>query len=339
MRYRLLYSFILILLLTAVSATAQDRAYPVEGDGIRSFLRRWNRTDTSYVREFRQLNRDKLSETGGLILGEVYLIPPLHPGDRFPAEEPYGQPVDPIIFGKDYNNVPTHSSSLEGACFYLISGHGGPDPGALTRVSGHLLHEDEYNYDFALRLARNLMSHGATVYLIIEDEDDGIRDERFLADDKDETCMGDPIPRSQIDRLKQRVEKVNELYREDKKKYDYVRALEIHIDSRNPKRQIDLFLYYADNPQSRLTSYALRDKMQAKYDEHQPGRGFSGSVTHRNLYILREMDPPAIMVEVGNFQHPLDRRRILESNNRQAVANWLTLGFIGDYSKSATIKE
>ena len=334
MRYRPLYSLILLLFLSPDCATAQDRAYPVEGDGIRSFLRRWNRIDTSYVREFRELNSGRLNESGGLVLGRIYFIPPLHPGDQFPAEKPSGQPVDPVIFGKEYNNVPVRSSSLKGACFYLISGHGGPDPGALTRVDGRVLHEDEYNYDFILRLARNLMSHGATVYLIIEDEDDGIRDERYLVADKDETCMGDPIPRSQIDRLKQRVDKVNELYREDKTKYDYVRALEIHIDSRNPKRQIDLFLYYADNPQSRLTSYALRDKMKDKYDEHQPGRGFSGSVTHRNLYILREMDPPAIMVEAGNFQHPLDRRRILDSNNRQAVANWLTLGFIGDFNNS-----
>lgn len=333
MRFRLLFSLILFLFLIPVSATAQDRAYPVEGDGIGSFLRRWSRTDTSYVREFRELNRGRLNETGGLVLGRVYLIPPLHAGDRFPSEEPIWEPVHPDLFGKSYNDIPARSSSLKGSCFYLISGHGGPDPGALTNVNGRVLHEDEYNYDFVLRLARNLMSHGATVYVIIEDENDGIRDERYLENDKDETCMGDPIPKSQIDRLKQRVDKVNELYREDKETFDYVRALEIHIDSRNPKRQIDLFLYHADNPLSRLTSYTLREQMKAKYDEHQPGRGFSGNVSHRDLYILRQMDPPAIMVEVGNFQHTLDCRRILDSNNRQAVANWLTLGFIEDFNK------
>jgi N-acetylmuramoyl-L-alanine amidase len=70
------------LLLIPVSAKARDRAYPVEGDGIRSFLRRWNRTDTSYVREFRELNRGRMNEKGGLVPGRVYLIPPLHAGDR-----------------------------------------------------------------------------------------------------------------------------------------------------------------------------------------------------------------------------------------------------------------
>lgn len=326
----------IIFSLITASVNAQDRAYPVEGDGILSFLRRWNRTDSSYIAVFKELNSEQLTPEGGLTLGTVYLIPPLHPGDSYPPEQESTPSVDPAIFGESYRSVTAASSSLEGSCFYLMSGHGGPDPGALTRVNGRTLHEDEYNYDFTLRLARNLLSHGARVLLIIQDEDDGIREGRYLRSDKDETCMGDPIPQSQIDRLRQRTEKVNELYRHDKEQYDYIRALEIHIDSRNPAQQIDLFLYHADNPHSRLTSFTLIDKMRAKYDEHQPGRGFSGSVSHRNLYILREMDPPAIMVEVGNFQHRLDRRRILESNNRQAVANWITLGLIEDYGKSVT---
>ena len=112
-----------------------------------------------------------------------------------------------------------------------------------------------------------------------------------------------------------------------------MRAIEIHIDSRNPREQIDLFLYYADNPQSRLTSFTIRDEMQKQYQKHQPNRGFEGLVSHRNLYILRQLTPPAIMVEVGNFQNLRDRRRILDPNNRQAIANWMTNAFLEDVRK------
>jgi N-acetylmuramoyl-L-alanine amidase len=52
-------------------------------------------------------------------------------------------------------------NKLEGAIFYVVAGHGGPDPGAMGDRSGNDLCEDEYAYDVSLRLYRNLLSHGA----------------------------------------------------------------------------------------------------------------------------------------------------------------------------------
>ncbi len=319
-----------LTLFTAISF-AQDMAYPVEGDGIYSFLRRWNRLDKSYVEEFKQLNADRINAEGGLELGVVYLIPPLHPGDVFPPEEILYETVNPRLFGEKYSTLEMKSQQLKDACFYIVSGHGGPDPGATTTVEGRELHEDEYNYDISLRLARNLMQEGSTVYLIIQDEADGIRDERLLNNTDTETAMGQPIPRAQIDRLKQRVEKVNTLYKKDKNEFSYIRAMEIHIDSRRPKEQIDMFFYHADNSASRITTHTLLDVIMAQYKKHQPNRGFVGDAKHRNLYVLRHFAPPSIMIEIGNFQNTLDRKRILDPNNRQAIANWLTRGFIKDF--------
>ena len=79
--------------------------------------------------------------------------------------------------------------------------HLGPDPGAIGRVGKHELHEDEYAYDIALRLARNLMQEGAEVHIIIQDSKDGIRNDAYLSNSKRETCMGDPIPLNQVQRL------------------------------------------------------------------------------------------------------------------------------------------
>ena len=75
--------------------------------------------------------------------------------------------------------------------------------------------------------------------------------------------------------------------------------------------------------------------MLNQYKKHQPNRGFIGNVSHRNLYILRELNPPAIMVEVGNFQNARDRLRILDPNNRQAIANWMTNAFLEDVKRVA----
>lgn len=324
-------TILLFLTLFPTISFAQDMAYPVEGDGIFSFLRRWNRLDKSYVDEFKQLNAERINAQGGLELGVVYLIPPLHPGDVYPPEEILYETLNPQLFGEKYSTLEIKSQRLKDACFYIVSGHGGPDPGAITKVEGRELHEDEYNYDISLRLARNLMQEGATVYLIIQDETNGIRDERLLENNNTENAMGQPIPKSQIDRLKQRVNIVNELYKKDKNDFRYVRAVEIHIDSRRPKEQIDVFFYHANNSASRLTANTLRDEIMVHYQKHQPNRGFIGDVKHRGLYVLNNFTPPSIMIEIGNFQNTLDRKRILDPNNRQAIANWLTRGFIKDF--------
>ena len=326
---------LLIFLVAPLSLAAQDRAYPVEGDGILSFLRRWNRIDDSYVQEFIELNTDRLNAEGGLELGTVYLIPPLHPGDVYPPPaEALTRATDPAIFGPHLCKITPRSDRLKDACFFIIGGHGGPDPGAIARVGNRVLHEDEYAYDIALRLARELMMEGATVHVVIQDPDDGIRDEMYLNNSSDENCMGQPIPRNQLDRLKQRVDAVNEVHEQVKEEYDYVRAIEIHVDSRNKGKRIDVFFYHSADKHSRLLATTMRDLFRMKYDTHQPGRGFEGFVEERGLYVLRHLTPPSILVEVGNIQNEFDRQRILLSNNRQALANWMAQAFYEDYKKS-----
>ena len=78
-----------------------------------------------------------------------------------------------------------------------------PTRGAIGIYQGRQLHEDEYAYDIILRLARELLTRGAKVHIIIRDKKDGIRDGHILSNSKRETCMGDPIPLNQVERLKQ----------------------------------------------------------------------------------------------------------------------------------------
>ena len=335
MKQNFRYIITALFFVSALIATAQERVQPIEGDGVYSLLRRHGRAVPGDVREFRELNQGRFNARGQLILGRYYILPPLREGSAATAPA-RRQGTNPAIFGTRFQEITPASNNLKGAVFYIIAGHGGPDPGAITRIGNRTLHEVEYNYDFALRLARNLMMHGATVHIIIQTPHNvGIRDERYLRNHRNQTALGEEIPRAQMDRLRQRVRLVNRLYEVDRLNYSYIRAIEIHIDSRNPQRQIDLFMYYhTDQPKARNTANTLLREMERQYRIHQPNRGFSGHVSHRGLYILRHMNPPTIMIEVGNFQNARDRERILNHNNRQAVANWLTNGFIQDFKNS-----
>lgn len=238
------------------------------------------------------------------------------------------------LFGKKMAVVKPEGSQLKGACFYIVSGHGGPDPGAIGKVGRHQLHEDEYAYDVALRLARNLLLQGAEVRIIIQDAKDGIRDDAYLKNSKRETCEGQSIPLNQVERLHQRCEAINRHYYKDRKRFKYCRAIFLHVDSRSRGAQTDVFFYHAPGSRNgQRLAWGVKNTFQNKYDRHQPNRGFRGTVSPRGLYVLTHAAPIALYVELGNIQNSFDQRRFVKSSNREALARWLRDGLIHDYKK------
>jgi N-acetylmuramoyl-L-alanine amidase len=253
------------------------------------------------------------------------------------AQKKSPKSVNEPLFGKALANVKVTGSRLAGTCFYVVSGHGGPDPGAIGKQGNAQLHEDEYAYDVALRLARNLMQEGAQVRIIIQDAKDGIRNDRYLKNSKRETCMGDPIPLNQTARLRQRCAAINSHYYKDKQKYKYLRAIFLHIDSRSMRQQTDVFFYHAKNSTlGQRLAERMKTTFAQKYGRHQPGRGFTGTVSSRNLYVLNQATPVGLFVELGNIRNAFDQRRFVISDNRQALAKWMMEGFIADYKASSS---
>ncbi|MBO6518058.1 MAG: N-acetylmuramoyl-L-alanine amidase [Bacteroidia bacterium] len=239
------------------------------------------------------------------------------------------------ILGDEYKEITVEDESLAGCVYYLVSGHGGPDPGAMTKKDGHYLCEDEYAYDVTLRLARNLLSHGAKVYVIVRDNNDGIRDEQYLGHDKDEVVwFKQPIPINQVRRLKQRTNAVNELYEKEKEKAKLQKMIVVHVDSRTVGEKIDIFFYhFPGSSAGKQSADTLLHTIDAKYKEHQKNRGYKGVVKARDLYVLRESKPTAVYIELGNITNEFDQKRLLIVDNRQAIANWLFLGVQKDANR------
>lgn len=234
------------------------------------------------------------------------------------------------LFGKAMASYPIISRELSGACFYLVSGHGGPDPGAIGTYLSKKLHEDEYAYDIVLRLGRELLMRGAKVHFIIQDKKDGIRNEKILKNSKQETCMGQSIPLDQMARLKQRSQKIDQLYRKDKS--NYKRAIFVHVDSRSQGKQTDVYFYHAPgSKQGKQLANRMRNTLASKYKKHQPGRGFKGTVSDRNLYVLRNTRPVGVYLELGNIRNSRDQQRLVLENNRQALAKWIAEAIVADY--------
>ncbi len=319
----ILYTLIIFLAFPAISLSQNKdtilKDKPRHGEGIYSFLKRHNLSYSEYGSSFIQLNKGKFGKNNSLLIHHEYELPV----DRSIDINP--------LFGEKYKTTKITSKELKGAVIYLVNGHGGPDPGASGKYGTHTMYEDEYAYDIVLRLGKSLISKGATVHMIIEDKNDGIRDNSFLTYDNDETCNGKTIPLDQLERLKQRTNEINKLYK--KEKSSYKRCIIIHLDSRSKRKQIDVFFYHTKgSKRGKEMATTLQQTFSDKYNKHQPQRGFSGTVSSRNLYILRKTNPVAVFIELGNIQNYRDQQRFIDENNRQALANWLTEGVIIDFN-------
>lgn len=341
----ILSTFLFFIGFIPQSQTQQKTVVAKKGDGVYSLLRSNGLDPTKYFKKFINLNEEKLKTDNQLFVGEVYLLPnaeviieePHVVTDSIPLKEAASiatvNKINFPLFGEKHKVFNLENKTLDGAIYYLISGHGGPDPGAITSYNNTIISEDEYAYDVTLRLARFLLSNGAKVYIIIKDENDGIRDERILEVDYDEVCyVNKKIPRNQTLRLRQRTRTVNTLY--TKHKGAYQRLIVTHIDSRNENKNIDVFFYHHKNSKSgkRLATHIL-ESFKQNYAKHQPNRSYSGSVSSRDLYLIKNTFPPMVYIELGNIQNQKDQRRILDYNNREALANWIFEGLLDDYSE------
>lgn len=261
------------------------------------------------------VKKPKLEETASN--GEVNL-----------AIEPSGNRRFPI-FGKKYEHVPLKDNSLAGKVYYIESGHGGPDPGAMAKVGKHTVCEDEYAYDVALRVVRKLIEHGATAYMITRDKNDGIRDNQYLVCDNDEVVWGnESIFRGHKTRLFQRSDVINNLYEKHTKQgVKNQKLIVIHVDSRGKGQQTDLFFYYhPDDKEGKSLATSMHDSMESNYKKVNKNRGYDGTVTSRDLHMLRETKVPAAYIELGNIRHPTDQKRLFIASNRQLIAEWLFEG-------------
>jgi N-acetylmuramoyl-L-alanine amidase len=338
-RYRIIVASLLLLMASTAFAQDYKTIKAQKGDGIYSVLKQNGLPPGEYLNQFIELNKTKLGKNNSLIIGRIYRLPVVAEKDTIirhsaPVSEASQEKKVYEIFGDKYKDVTITSRELSKAVFYLMSGHGGPDPGAIGSLNGHLLCEDEYAYDVTLRLARSLIERGATVYMIIRDPNDGIRDEQFLTPDRDEVCFpNQTIPLNQLARLRQSTEAVNKLYIQNKGKFQ--RLVVVHIDSRSQKQNIDVFFYHDKRSDTgKNLANTLKDTFGERYARHQPSRGYNGSVSDRNLYVIKNSFPPAVFIELGNINHTRDQKRFIFSDNRQAVSNWLRDGIIHDFNKS-----
>lgn len=337
--------YVIVLLGAIQVVIAQDSLNTVmaePGDGILSLLRKQGVDPYDVMDEFIYINSDRLTDSVHLVAGRTYIMPRMGVDTVAIVDSIQKQSVDIkklessefSLFGEKHKTIIAKSERLKGTVYYLVSGHGGPDPGAMGTYAGKTIAEDEYAYDITLRLAKELMAHGATVYIIIQDEDDGIRDKYILEIDHDEVAYPDKvIPLNQVARLKQRVQIVNDFYKGHKGKYQ--RLILTHVDSRSKGQNIDVFFYHHEKSKNgKKLAESIHKTFEAKYKKFQPNRTYTGTFEDRtSLYLVKKTHPAMTFIEIGNIRNAKDQKRIVDPDNRQALAKWISEGILLDYEE------
>ena len=323
--HRYIFLLLAVLLFSPITTIAQQNyewGTVKNGEGFNSFLLRNHISPVKDLAKFKALNKGRFTKNGQLIAGKKYKLPLRYTMHKFP------------ILGSKHENVKQIDNSMSGAVIHLVAGHGGPDPGAVGKISGHKITEDEYAYDIVLRMGKELISHGAKVHFIIQDPNDGIREAAYLKPDKDERCYpSQVIPRKHTPRLRQRAAAINILARKEAKS-TYQRLIVLHLDSRSKKNRTDVYFYHhSASKKGKNLAYALQQKMKDKYARFQPNREYTGTVGTRRLYMLQTTTPPSVFVELGNINNYRDQLRFTKADNRQALADWLCEGIIENYQK------
>ncbi len=331
------------MVFVAIIASGQDSYISVtaeKGDGIYSLLRKQGVNPYEVFDDFVAVNMNNLRDSIHLYEGKTYKIPSMTL-DTVPVLDSIQNQAAEIkkiegksfqIFGEGHETVLPKSDKLKGAVYYLVSGHGGPDPGAVAVYGNKNISEDEYAYDITLRLAKELIAHDAIVYIIIRDGNDGIRDDRILKIDRDEVAYPDKvIPLNQVARLKQRVDIVNDLHR--KHRGQFQRLIVTHVDSRSKGQNIDVFFYHHEKSKNgKKLAESIHKTFQKKYKKYQPNRTYTGTFEDRtSLYLVKKTHPAMTFIEIGNIRNKKDQIRILEPDNRQALAKWISEGVLLDF--------
>lgn len=197
-----------------------------------------------------------------------------------------------IVFGK--------TLPLKNKVITIDAGHGGRDPGATYND----IFEKNINLEISLKLEKELLKQGATVFM---------------------------IRRSDID--------LSSIYDSKKKRGDLYRRLQlIKKNKSNMYISIHINWYKNSNYKGAEVLYNpinSNNKTIAKIimEEFQTNLNSNRTINTTDLYMYKNTTIPGVLVECGYLSNYEDRNKLLTSNYQQKIASSITKGIIRYFMK------
>lgn len=186
---------------------------------------------------------------------------------------------------------------LLGKTIYIDPGHGGRDSGAIYKN----IYEKDINLSISKKLAKELTSYGATVYMTREED----------------------IDLSTGEKNKKRSDLANRAYKINKIKPDmYVSIHQNYIPSSKWKG-LQIF-YDSINPQNKNIAEFLTQALQKKLPNVREVKN------NNSYYMYSRIQFKGVLIETGFLSNYEDRNKLIDNNYQELLAKYITLAII-DY--------
>ena len=292
------------------------------GDGIFSILRKQGLNPGKYYGDFLKLNQDKLSKGSALKLGEEYKVPL--------AEDSYKQravkvqakdSLDQPLFNEELAEINPISNKLSEAVIYLIAGND------LENASDSI---KNLSKEVTQRLARELMIHGAQVYVLESNEE---MNKEFPTINVVPDERKKEAPMASFAQMEEYVDLINKRYVKHWGKYQRLIITRVEEMVERPSWDVSIFHQenngeskkIAENLQELFRSASTKSKSISRYTEvfkH-----------HNNLYLAKNTLPAVTLIDIGKRETPPLIDRISVKQDFIKLSSIIAAGVLQDYAQ------
>ena len=206
---------------------------------------------------------------------------------------------------------PQQTPARRGCVVIIDAGHGGEDGGAIG-VTG--LVEKDLNLDLAKRLCALLEAEGVSVIMT--------RTEDVLLYDRNANYEG----RKKVLDLAAR-QAIGD-------KYPDALFISLHANTFPQEKYHGLQIWYSPNhPKSATLAEALRSEVVSAL---QPDNHRQSKVAGSNIFLLENLQQPAVLVECGFLSNTAECRALEDSAYRQSLVQALCQGILAYYESDTT---
>jgi len=188
---------------------------------------------------------------------------------------------------------------LLGIVIAIDAGHGGRDPGTMY---GNI-YEKDINLAISKKLEEQLLSKGAIVYQVREEDED------FSYDTDNRKKRSDLLRRIK------KIEDMNsDLY------------LSIHVNwYENASYHGAEVLYYDSLPQNKIIGNYIMEEFIDKL-------GSTRHLTTTDLYMYQNIKVPGVLIECGFLSNPNERENLLNASYQEKIAKAITSAIVRYYT-------
>jgi len=316
---RLLLLFFLTLApLVSIGQQNVNKVVAEKGDGIFSILRKQGLDPAKYYAKFVELNEDNLKNGSELHLGRTYLIPYGEDSYKNTAIAVTAQKSkEESIFSAELATISPKSSKLKNAVIYLISGND------LNQTSPSINRATD---EITVNLARELMIHGAQVYIIKSELKEKVNFDRQVFTNKTEGAM------APISQMEEYVDVINKKYLKHQGKYQ--RLLITRANDNITEKHCKVSVYHhntsengksiASNIQRVFKKNSVQSKSFKKYTEVFTNKN--------NLYLAKNALPAITLIDIHNDKKSTIEDALLIDSSKEVLSNLITSGVLSDYA-------